>query len=158
MRFILFTFSLFLTGFIFSWLFSLAVGPVIMAVGAVGAKENSKLAMPLTIVLMIIGFVIQLYVILWWDAYVLTKTFIISYDATYRWLYVTTGFICAVGPLGYMASKEANMNREAGEQGTGLGTCLFLIICMAGYWVFYFFPSLMLPPYGWFLRWWFGKT
>lgn len=159
MRFLYFAITLFLAGFIFTWVYSLAVGPLVMLIGGLGSRfENSRLLMPAVFVLLAVGFVIQVFIILWWDAYVVTKTILISRQADYPWLYVVFGFIFAVGPLGYMASKEAQMDRAAGDPGTnkGTGTCLFLTICLTGYFVFYFFPKLMDLPYGWFLSWWFS--
>ena len=138
-HFILFAFSMILLGIGFSYIFSLFVGPLVIVV----SKTENKVAIGFFVVVAIF---IQAFLVLFWDAYTLTRS--VYYSQTHTWLYVGFGFFAAIGPLGYMASKE-------NPQESNIGSCIYLLLAMVGYWVFYFFPVVMFALYGWFLNWWF---
>ena len=147
MHFIAFVLFLLLVGIAFTWLFSLCVGPIIILVG----KTENKIVMGF---LFVLGFFVQAFLILGWDAYAVSKTVLAMHHQTVQhpWLYVAFGFLATIAPLGYMASQEPP---EPGGA-PALGSCIFLLLAIVGFWVFYLYPPLMFTLYGWFLNWWFS--
>ncbi len=140
MHFVLYAFSMLLVGIAFSYLFSLGVGPLIVLM----SKTENKVTLGVLVALAIF---VQAFLILGWDAYTLTRS--IYFSQGHTWLYVGFGFFATIAPLGYMASRE---DPNAGPQ---TGSCIYLLLAVIGYWVFYFSPALMFALYGWFLNWWF---
>src|SRR5258708_1082422 len=145
MHLIQFIVLLLIVGFIFGYIFSIGVGPIIMLLG----KTENKIVI---YGLMGVALIIQTFLILGWDAYTVSKTLIVmnGEGVTQPWIYVVVGFFGTVASLFYMVANEP---RDAG--GPGLGSCIFLTLSIIGFWVFFLYPPLMLVLYGWFLNWWF---
>jgi len=111
------------------------------------------LLVPAAIVLMVAGFLIQVFIVLGWAAYVAVWTIAAADRATYAWMYLLTGFILVVGPFSWLASRESHTDQVEQEEPKANGARLYLVISAAGFLVFYFYPALMRTLYGWFLRW-----
>jgi hypothetical protein len=152
-----FVIPLFIISLIFPFIFSLLSIPAMGLVGVLGklleGKQNElgDVAKPplylyvLIYPIMGLAFLIEVYIISGWSAYVASRAVVYSQapEVTHRWLYFVVGFLLCHGPLGFMAAKE-------GPKGSS-SSCLFITIAMVVYVIFCIWPKMMVFPYGWFL-------
>ena len=157
-----FVIELFISSIIFPFIFSLLSIPVTGLVGVLGAlledKQNEVgdvIKCPLYLYALLypimgIAFLVNVYIISGWSAYVASQ--VITYSQApgviHIWLYFVIGFLSCYGPLGFMASKE-------GPEGSP-SSRLFIAIAMVAYIIFCIWPKMMVYPYGWFLNWVYG--
>jgi len=136
-----FSIPLFIEGFIFTLVFSLATFPLmLLTIGLYEIRRGlSYLVIPPAIAL-------NVYILGGWAAICATRTVIFKDYATHVWLYYVVGFLLCHGPLGYMAAKE-------GPEGQTPATCLYTILTLVAFIAFCIWPRLTAWPYGWFLDW-----
>ena len=159
MRFIWFAITNFLMGMIFPYIFSILMMASLLPLTLLD-KRVEKIPWYFNPFIFLPG-LLQLFIILWWDAYLAEKTIVTTNHESvqYGWIYVIAAFLSAAAPLRYMAGQEDRMDRQAGEPENPrktLGQLLYITLSAVGFLVFYFYPPPMHFLYGWFLHWWFG--
>lgn len=131
---------------IFPFIFALLIGPFIVALGWLSPRANKAV-----IAIAATGCGIwTLLVLCGWVSLLVWMVRIGGAESTHRWIYhiLALGFL--LSPLTYMAGKErSSASSERDNSG------LWFVVVIAAYIVFAVWPSLTLPLYGWFLRWFF---
>jgi hypothetical protein len=74
-------------------------------------------------------------------------------EVTWNWLYWIMGFIWCTSLIGWLAHKEKQSSQFLEEaRGIQRGKTVYSLITIVAFLAFSFFPSLILPPYGWVLK------
>jgi hypothetical protein len=90
-----------------------------------------------------------------WSGFCVAMTFKFTQkpEVTWDWLYWITGFMWCISVIGWLAHKEKQSSQSLEEsRGIQNGTTLYSLIAIVSFLAFSFFPSFILPPYGWALK------
>jgi hypothetical protein len=153
MNFIIFNVILLFGGFLAVLIFSIGLMACIAPM-ALFAKSDSP---PKIVRLSFLGIagIYQIYFWGFWSAFCVTMTikFTNKPEVTWDWLYWITGFMWCISVIGWLAHKEKQSSQSFEEaRGIQKGTTLYSFIAIIAFLAFSFFPSLILPPYGWALK------
>lgn len=144
--------GLFIASFIFPFIYGLILMPLmgLIAVLFRGQADEGKVSALISYPVMVVGFLVNVYILSGWSAYVASRASAYSSapDVTHSWVYYIVGFFLCHGPLGWMASKE--------DRDGSFGRMIHIGIAMVMYILFSIWPILMEWPYGWFLTWIYG--
>ena len=160
MRFVWFFISNVLLGWVFQYVFV----AIVMALAFPAAVVSEKFKHIKWLFFTFLPFIVlaELFVILFWDAYLVSKTYhAVNHESVqYVWLYVIVAFLAATAPLRSMASdsdREAQLSGEKPSNNKSLGQIAFILFSAISFLVFYFYPPIMNASFGWFVNWWFSK-
>jgi len=153
MNFIFFNIVLLLAGFLAVLIFSIGL-MAFLAPMALFAKSKSP---PKAVMLPLLGIagIYQIYFWGFWSAFCVAMTLKFTHkpEVTWNWLYWITGFIWCTSLIGWLAHKEKQSSQSLEEaRGIQKGTTLYSLVAVVAFLVFSFFPSILLPPYGWALK------
>lgn len=153
MNFIIFNVILLFAGFLAVLIFSISLMACIapMALFAKSASPPKVVVLPL---LSIAG-AYQIYFWGFWSAFCVAMTFKFTQkpEVNWVWLYWIAGFMWCLTVIGWLAHKEKQSSQSLEEsRGIQKGTTLYSLIGIVAFLAFAFFPSLILPPYGWALK------
>jgi len=153
MNFIIFNVILLFSGFLAVLIFSIGLMACIAPM-ALFAKSESP---PKLVALPFLGIagIYQIYFWGFWSAFCVAMTIKFTHkpEVTWNWLYWIVGFIWCTSLIGWLAHKEKQSSQSHEEaRGIQKGTTLYSLIAIVAFLAFSFFPSLILPPYGWALK------
>jgi hypothetical protein len=153
MNFIIFNVILLFAGFLAVLIFSVGLMACIAPI-ALFAKSESPPKL-FTLPFLGIAGIYQIYFWGFWSAFCVAVTIKFTHkpEVTWNWLYWIAGFIWCTSLIGWLASKE-KQSSQSNEEARGIqkGTRLYSLIAIVAFLGFSFFPSLILPPYGWALK------
>lgn len=153
MNFIIFNVILLFAGFLAVLIFSIGLMACIAPM-AIFAKSESPPKVVMLPLLSIAG-AYQIYFWGFWSAFCVAMTFKFTQkpEGTWDWLYWIMGFMWCISVIGWLAHKEKQSSQSLEEsRGIQKGTTIYSFITIVAFLAFSFFPSLILPPYGWALK------
>lgn len=153
MNFIIFNVILLSGGVLALWIFSIGLIACVAPM-ALFAKSDSP---PKLVTLPFLGIagIYQIYFWGFWSAFCVAMTIKFTHkpEVTWIWLYRIVGFIWCTSLIAWLAHKEKQRSQSLEEaRGIQKGTTLYSLIAIVAFLAFSFFPSLILPPYGWALK------
>ncbi len=153
MNFTLFNIILLFVGFLAVLIFSIGLMACIAPL-ALFAKSESLPKVVMFFLLSIAG-AYQIYFWGFWSAFCVAMTFKFTQkpEVTWDWLYWISGFMWCFSLIGWLAHKEKQSSQSLEEsRGIQKGTTRYSLIAIVAFLAFAFFPSLILPLYGWALK------
>lgn len=153
MNFIIFNVILLFAGFFAVLIFSIGLIACIAPMAIFPKSESPPKVVVLS--LLIIAGAYQIYFWGFWSAFCVAMTFKFTQkpEVSRDWLYWITGFMWCISVIGWLAHKEKQSSQSLEEsRGLQKGTTLYSFIAIVAFLAFSFFPSLILPPYGWALK------
>ena len=153
MNFIIFNVILLFAGFLAVLIFSIGLMACIAPM-ALFAKSESPPKL-VTLPFWGIAGIYQIYFWGFWSAFCVAMTIKFTHkpEVTWNWLYWIVGFIWCIALIGWLAHKEKQSSQSIEEaRGIQKGTTGYSLIAIVAFLAFSFFPSLILPPYGWALK------
>jgi hypothetical protein len=153
MNFIIFNIILLFAGFLAVLIFSVGLMACIAPMALLAKSESPPKLF--TLPFLGIAGICQIYFWGFWSAFCVTMSIRFTHkpEVTWNWLYWIVGFIWCTSLIGWLAHKEKQRSQSHEEaRGIQKGTKLYSLIAIVAFLVFSFFPSLILPPYGWALK------
>ncbi|MFA5858005.1 MAG: hypothetical protein WC955_02950 [Elusimicrobiota bacterium] len=152
-NFIIFNVILLFAGLLALFILSIGVMACIAPMALFAKSENPPKIV--TLPLLGIAGAYQIYFWCFWSAFCVAMTFKFTQkpEVTWDWLYWITGFMWCISLISWLAYKEEQSSKSPKEShGIEKGTILYSFIAIIAFLAFAFFPSLILPPYGWALK------
>ena len=147
-----FIITMIVADFVCTIAFSLLVVAIMSPLLLAARKERA--AIPVAVVVAILGGALQIYFWGLWAAFCCATAakFSALPEVSYHWVYYVIAFMCCTAPLGYLASQEVAAAENAAEaNNTRRGTSMYGAIAIGAFILFCIWPNLYSWPYSWAL-------